>query len=226
MKWILLLHRLCFAFRLVHLSVRPCDFWWFTPKIFYSSSLQHLSVLCWTAVFIRSEHSYRVLFAWCAVSRRFGHHSVLTSARLDGWALGRGWQTRVPCPPPSLSCNAVGSTSSLVLVSWHRNRLVMSGVVPPTNQVPLRPHYSHFYLLHAAAVHHLMMLDPASDGAKAGGELLVLLPHLKFRPVFIFANVICLLPYFTSLWSCFGRCFLAQFSLFFASLPLCLRVSQ
>lgn len=40
----------------------------------------------------------------------------------------------------------------------------MSGVVPP-NQVPLRPHYSHFYLLHTAAVHHLMMLDPATVGA-------------------------------------------------------------
>ena len=45
----------------------------------------------------------------------------------------------------------------------------MSGVVPP-NQVPLRPHYSHFYLLHTAAVHHLMMLDPATNGARRTGS--------------------------------------------------------
>lgn len=55
-----------------------------------------------------------------------------------------------------------------MLVSWHPYRLIMSGVVPP-NQVPLRPHYSHFYLLHTAAVHHLMKLDPATDGARRAG---------------------------------------------------------
>lgn len=72
-------------------------------------------------------------------------------------------------PTPSLSCSAVGGTSCLVLVSWHPYRLVMSGVDPP-NQVPFRPHYSHFYLLHIAAVHHLMMLDPATDGARQAGS--------------------------------------------------------
>lgn len=65
----------------------------------------------------------------------------------------------------SLSCSAVGGTSCLLLVPWHPCRLMMSGLAPPPNQVPLRPHYSHFYLLHAAAVHHLMMLDSALDGA-------------------------------------------------------------
>lgn len=39
-------------------------------------------------------------------------------------------QTHISSPFQSLSCSAVGSTSSLVLVSWHPHRLVMSRVVP------------------------------------------------------------------------------------------------
>lgn len=72
-------------------------------------------------------------------------------------------------PTSSLSCSTVGGTSCLLLVSWHPYRPIMSRVVPP-NQVPLRPHYSHFYLLHTAAVHHLMMLDPATAGARRAGS--------------------------------------------------------
>lgn len=72
-------------------------------------------------------------------------------------------------PTSSLSCSTVGGTSCLLLVSWHPYRPIMSRVIPP-NQVPLRPHYSHFYLLHTAAVHHLMMLDPATDGATQAGS--------------------------------------------------------
>lgn len=40
----------------------------------------------------------------------------------------------------------------------------------PPNQVPLGPHYSHFYLLHTAAVDHLIMLDPATDRASQAGS--------------------------------------------------------
>lgn len=39
-------------------------------------------------------------------------------------------QTHISSPFQSLSCSAVGSTSSLELVSWHPHRLVMSRVVP------------------------------------------------------------------------------------------------
>lgn len=72
-------------------------------------------------------------------------------------------------PKPQLQHSWQYSTSCLVLVSWHLYRLVMSGVVPP-NQVPLGPHYSHFYLLHTAAVDHLIMLDPATDRASQAGS--------------------------------------------------------
>lgn len=112
------------------------------------------------SLYCRAYGSYH----WTA----FGPNSVVTSVWLDCSA--QPLQTLILAPPPpSLSCSAVGGTSCRVLVSWHPCRLVMSGVVPP-NQVPLRPHYSHFYLLHIAAVHHLMMLDPATDGAKQAGS--------------------------------------------------------
>lgn len=45
----------------------------------------------------------------------------------------------------------------------------MSEVLPPSIQVPLCPHYSHFYLLHTAAVHHLMMLDPVRQTERQSG---------------------------------------------------------
>lgn len=59
----------------------------------------------------------------------------------------------------------------------------MSGVVPP-NQVPLRPHYSHFYLLHTAAVHHLMMLDPATVGAMEAEQHCLARLQTKSFPAF------------------------------------------
>lgn len=117
----------------------------------------------------------------------------------------------LPTPEPQLQCSWQYIQSGACFLAPKQARNEWSRP-PPTNQVPLRPHYSHFYLLHAAAVHHLMMLDPASDGAKAGGELLVLLPHLKFRPVCFLCKchlppLKVLRPYFASLLSCFGRCF-------------------
>lgn len=97
-----------------------------------SSSSQHSDVCC---VQLQSSSAASIPAGSCLPGvPRPADLDIAPSSPQSDWMAGppgRGWQTRVPRPPPSLSCSAVGSTSSLVLVSWHRNRLVMSGVTPP-----------------------------------------------------------------------------------------------